>query len=106
MNTLIKHTQNLIGLALLSLSLAGQAVAADGTPPTSECPQPRFTGAVPPDYLSRTNPLTIDEATLAVGESLFTGKSSSLPCAICHGAKGNGKGALASQYDPRPRNFT
>ena len=29
----------------------------------------------------------------------------SLPCAICHGTKGDGKGALASQYNPPPRNF-
>jgi len=24
---------------------------------------------------------------------------------MCHGIKGDGKGALAAQFDPRPRNF-
>jgi len=97
---------NLICLALLSLTLVGQAISADRKlPPASECPQPRFTDKAPPDYLARTNSLAIDAETLAAGESLYAGKSKSLPCAICHGAKGDGKGPLASQYNPPPRNF-
>ena len=29
-----------------------------------------------------------------------------LSCETCHGAKGDGKGTLAAQFDPRPRTFT
>jgi len=99
----IKH---LSGLVLLSFSLAGPALAADASlPPPGDCPQPRFTGKAPPEIRARMNPLTNDADTLAAGESLFAGKAHSIPCAICHGAKGDGKGPLASQYDPPPRNF-
>ena len=105
-STLQDSRQNLIGLALLSLSLAGQVVAADGKlPPPGECPQPRFTDKAPPEYLARANPLPFDAETLVAAESLYNGKSGSLPCAMCHGARGDGKGALASQYTPPPRNF-
>jgi hypothetical protein len=105
-NTLRNNRQSLIGLALLSLSLAGQAVAAEGKlPPPDECPQPRFTDKAPSEYLDRTNSLTVDAETLAAAESLYTGKSKSLACAICHGVRGDGKGALATQYGPPPRNF-
>ena len=38
------------------------------------------------------------------GERLFQG-GGQVNCAICHGKTGNGKGQLASLYDPPPRNF-
>jgi len=37
---------------------------------------------------------------------VFEGKQRSVNCAICHGKKGDGKGPLASQYDPPPRDFS
>jgi mono/diheme cytochrome c family protein len=73
--------------------------------PSGDCPQPRFTGKAPQDYLAKTNPVAPTAESLAEGERLFTGKSKTLPCAYCHGVKGDGKGYLAAQYDPRPRNF-
>lgn len=36
-----------------------------------------------------------------LGQSIFAEN-----CAICHGATGKGDGALASEFQPRPRNFT
>lgn len=96
--------KTVIGLLLLSLLLAGRVIAAEA--PSSECPQPRFTDKAPPDYLARTNPLANDAEVLAAGEALYNGKANALPCAICHGVNGDGKGKLAGQYDPRPRNFT
>lgn len=93
--------------ALLLSAFAGNhlAVAQSRLPPAGECPQPRFTGKAPLEYLARNNPLSATPETLAVAERLYNGKSKTLPCAICHGVRGDGKGALASQYSPPPRNF-
>ena len=63
-------------LLLFTLFLAGDAVAAERkVPPPGECPQPRFTDKAPPEYLTRTNPLTVDADTLAAAERLYMGKS-------------------------------
>ena len=91
---------------LIGVSLPGQAIAAESrVPPIGECPQPRFTGRAPAEYLARTSPVANSPETLAAGERLYNGQSKSVPCAICHGKQGDGKGPLASQYEPRPRNF-
>lgn len=93
-------------LALAATCLAGITAAADRSlPPTSDCPQPRFTEKAPPEYLSRTNPLAGVQEAAAAGARLYGSKGRSAPCAYCHGAKGDGRGALADQFDPRPRNF-
>ena len=67
--------------ALLLSAFAGNhlAVAQSRLPPAGECPQPRFTGKAPPDYLARTNPLSATPETLAVAERLYNGKSKPLP---------------------------
>ena len=88
----------LVGLAVISTN-------AQGAPAPGECPQPRFTGSAPADYLARTNPLTATPQALKAGEQLFLGTADTEFCSICHGRKGDGKGALAKQYDPPPRNF-
>ena len=35
---------------------------------------------------------------------LYVGDSRKVSCATCHGAKGDGRGEMADQFDPRPRN--
>jgi mono/diheme cytochrome c family protein len=86
--------------------LACFAAAADRPdPPASDCPQPRFTMKAPPEYLSRTNPFAGVPKAAAAGAMLYGSKDRSAPCGFCHGPKGDGKGTLASQFDPRPRNF-
>ena len=85
--------------------LAHQAGAASAPPP-GQCPQPRITVKAPPDYLARTNPLSASPEVLEAGERMFIGKSRALPCLFCHGIRGDGRGNLAGQYEPRPRNFT
>lgn len=77
--------------------------AAD--PPTSECQQPRFTGKAPDDYYSRKNPLTRGDSDARAGERIYGGELEGVNCAVCHGRKGNGKGVLAKDYMPPPRNF-
>ena len=89
----------------LALALAAGCGAAFAQAP-GECPQPRFTGKAPDEYYQRVNPLPPTEANLAAGEALYRGEPRRISCASCHGAKGDGKGPMAGQFDPPPRNFT
>ncbi len=102
------HTKLLLKRPLLAASALVAALATtfvvQAAPP--ECPQPRFTGKAPDDYYKRTNPLTAANTNVKTAESLFQGQMGSVNCAICHGEKGDGRGVLASQYDPPPRNFS
>lgn len=90
------------GLFLILVAMGWPARAA---PPPAQCPQPRFTGKAPDDYISRKNPLQPDAKDLAAGERLYFGTAPGSGCAICHGEKGQGNGPLATQFDPLPRNF-
>jgi len=73
-------------------------------PPVGDCPQPRFTGSAPPEYLGRASPAP-SEAGLREGERIYKGSGSGISCANCHGAKGDGRGPMSNMFDPRPRNF-
>lgn len=68
-----------------------------------ECPQPRFTGKAPDEYYLRKSPLEAPD--MQAGAQLFNGSGSDGGCTVCHGRRGDGKGPLARQYDPPPRNF-
>lgn len=95
-----------LSLVLSALIMIWPAAAADGrSPPSAECPQPRFTGKAPAEIYGLSNPLSVNAETLAAGERSYRGKSGATSCATCHGEKGDGKGILASQFEPRPRNF-
>jgi len=87
------------------MAAAISAVLPAGAAP-AECPQPRFTGKAPDEYYTRANPMTAANADPKVGEAIFQGNAGPSNCAICHGVKGDGRGILASQYDPPPRNFS
>ena len=93
-----------VGLGLL-LGIASGAAGAQ-SPPSGNCPQPRFTGKAPDDYYNRPNPLQATESNLAAGEDAFLGVPRRISCASCHGRTGAGDGPLADQFDPPPRNFT
>ena len=96
----------LITAAFAVLSALGcTAALAQGSSSPGQCPQPRFTGKAPADYIARTNPLTATPQNLSAGEQLFLGNADNEFCSICHGRTGDGKGPLAKQYDPPPRNF-
>ena len=88
------------GVALSALAV----LAAGAQPPVRDCPQPRFTGAAPPEYLERKNPLG-PEAGAAEGERIYQGSGAGISCAKCHGEKGDGQGPMSHMFDPRPRNF-
>jgi mono/diheme cytochrome c family protein len=99
MSTHARRLWTTAALLLMALAL-GPARAQP-----QNCPQPRFTGQAPPDYLAKVNPLQASEAHSNAAQSLFLGKERSANCAICHGPKGEGNGPLANLYDPPPRNF-
>jgi len=88
-----------------ALGAIGSVCFGQPLPPPGECPQPRFTGKAPEEYYSRKNPFEANDRNLKAGERLYAGGKKSIGCAICHGKKGDGKGELASQFVPRPRNF-
>ena len=88
----------------LLFAFAAWAAHALALPPASECPQPRFTGKAPDEAYLRKSPLDAG-ADLRVAERIYQGTRGSLACATCHGAKGDGRGEMAEQFDPRPRNF-
>ena len=81
------------------------AILAQAAAP-AECPQPRFTGKAPDEYYTRVNPLASTSVNPITAEAIFQGEAGTANCAICHGKKGDGRGILASQYDPPPRNFS
>ena len=91
-------------VAILS-SLIGTAALSQNSAAPGQCPQPRFTGMAPAEYLARVNPVQATPQALTAGEQLYLGTADNEYCAICHGRKGDGKGPLAKQYDPPPRNF-
>jgi mono/diheme cytochrome c family protein len=94
------RSHRLVTRAALLICAAPALLAA--APPPGECPQPRFTGRAPDQYYTLRNPLESSARALQAGERLYLAKNG---CSICHGKRGDGKGQLAAQFDPRPRNF-
>jgi mono/diheme cytochrome c family protein len=84
--------------------LTSAGIAFSQVPPGA-CPQPRATVKAPGEIYTLTNPMRATAERIATGRKLYE-KTASPPCEMCHGAKGDGKGTLAAQFDPRPRNFT
>lgn len=97
------HSLHKRSLVLVSMFVGAIATALGVHAAPAQCPQPRFTGKAPDEYYKRTNPLAASNSK--AGEAMFSGEAGPTNCAICHGAKGDGRGILASQYDPPPRNF-
>lgn len=93
----------LYGAVASAVLISFVAQAAD--PPAAECQKPRFTAKAPDDYYLRKNPLATGNADSGAGERIYGGEIEGINCAACHGRKGNGKGMLAKDYVPPPRNF-
>ena len=90
----------MVAAALLAFS--GPVLAQN---PPGLCPQERSTIKAPDDFYSRQNPQKATAERIEIGRKLYQ-KAASPACEMCHGIKGDGKGALATQFQPRPRNFT
>ena len=91
----------LTGILILYFPLALQAAS----PAAGECPQPRFTQKAPEPIYGTSNPLLAESRHIDAGASLYNETAKPAPCQICHGKRGDGKGQLASQFNPPPRNF-
>ena len=89
----------------IALAAMAASIAWGQQPPGLECQQPRFTGKAPDEYYSLKNPLDVPGADPQPGQNIYGGEIEGVNCAVCHGKKGNGKGVLAKDYVPPPRNF-
>ena len=89
---------------LLLIACPAAGVAAHRSPPSEDCPQPRFTGKAPAELYARVNPLKPNRSNRRAGKELFEDVSNP-SCVACHGKNGDGRGQLAGQFDPPPRNF-
>ncbi len=98
------HKYLTISASLLVWLASDVPLSQAATP--GECPQPRFTARAPDDYFARSIPPAAASMNPQSAKPIFEGKSEAANCAICHGKKGDGKGVLAGQFDPPPRNFT
>lgn len=103
---MLGNFKNALGAILISLpGLLAAPASAQAPAGGIDCPQPRFTGSAPEEYLSRQNPLQAETGPVQEGARLYQGTPGRISCATCHGVKGDGRGPLASQFNPPPRNF-
>lgn len=70
------------------------------------CPQERKVAKAPSKYLEKINPLRNEPRHIKKGKVLAHIKAKPLACKHCHGLSGNGKGAMSTNMNPKPRNFT
>ena len=70
------------------------------------CPQSRKTIIAPKAYLEKENPLRREPRHIKKGKVLSHIKAKPIACKQCHGMGGDGKGAMALNLNPKPRNFT
>ena len=92
-------------LMLVQFFVTGIVAADDNLPPPGECPQPRFTDKAPENYLLLSNPLEHNKKNIKTGRKIYQSSAKPIPCSRCHGPKGDGKGIMANQFEPPPRNF-
>jgi mono/diheme cytochrome c family protein len=66
--------------------------------PQAELPKPLV---IPEEEKNRKNPIPANEESLEIGRKLYSSQ-----CALCHGAKGDGKGDLAADMKLTVPDFT
>jgi mono/diheme cytochrome c family protein len=95
---------------LLIACLCAITAAAQRTPPANPAPVPGA-GTTPATTVhlyniteqekERKNPVRFTDLSVELGEKLFTTQ-----CAMCHGAEGQGNGALAKEMNVKPPDFS
>lgn len=88
-------------LVILSSVLFLGAAAYSQEPPAKETPPPAPEYKIPEEAVKRENPVKPTQASIAAGEHLYKTQ-----CAMCHGAKGAGKGDLAVPMKLAVRDWT
>ncbi len=71
-----------------------------------QCVATRDTPRAPERYFNKQNPLKPTPENLARGEKLYLTEAKPVPCAECHGARGDGRGPIGRRLQPPPTNFT
>lgn len=71
-----------------------------------QCPQPRFTQKAPEEIYNLKNPLESTAENLQNGKMLYQTRAKPMPCKLCHGVSGDGRGPMARGFNPPPRDFT
>ena len=101
----------LIGMGMFLFTACSAGVtpvpeARADSPASGDCPQDRKTPAAPASMQKTANPKAGSAAAIKDGEALFQKTAKPFACAICHGAKGDGKGEPDFESTPPARNFT
>ena len=92
-------------IVFLAIQFAiSKPVNGEIAPPT--CPEPRLTQQAPSEFYNLKNPLPDNKENLKKGKLLYQVKAKPMACKYCHGISGDGRGPLAIDIDPSPRNFT
>ncbi|MZH02302.1 MAG: c-type cytochrome [Nitrospinae bacterium] len=102
MATSIKMIWRMVGLLLFLIML----MVIPAILFAEECPQPRKTSTAPKEFLTKKNPLPLNEKNLKSAEKLFQEKATPIACKSCHGTTGNGAAESDFESTPSPRNFT
>lgn len=99
---------SILTLLLLAMLLSNSTVNAETTLENKVdlCPQNRKTNTAPSAYLEKENPLRKEPRHIKKGKVLSHIKAKPIACKQCHGMKGDGKGAVSLNLNPKPRNFT
>jgi mono/diheme cytochrome c family protein len=71
----------------------------------AECPQNRKTPTAPKEFLTKQNPIPLNDANLNAGETIFQLQGKPITCKTCHGVKGDGKSESDFESTPPARNF-
>jgi mono/diheme cytochrome c family protein len=87
------------------LAFAAVALALLPLVSAAACPENRTTKKAPDDFYNRANPLAAGALDKKAAEVAFFGDGQGIACASCHGVRGDGKGDMASMFDPAPRDF-
>ena len=98
----------LIILFLLAILLVKSTVYVEAAVDNKSdlCTQNRKTIIAPRAYLEKENPLRKEPRHIKKGKVLSHIKVKPIACKQCHGMGGDGKGAMALNMNPKPRNFT
>lgn len=105
MNNASNRLRVIVAATVVGLLSACAGSAHDPNSLVGKCPQPRFTEKAPAAIYNQKNPLKNSTSVMAAGEELYMETSAQVPCMQCHGEKGDGRGVMASMFDPPPRNF-
>ncbi|NIQ04076.1 MAG: c-type cytochrome [Nitrospinaceae bacterium] len=88
---------------LVQIGGGSQVLSEPGAP--ENCPQIRKTPLAPPAVYNLTNPLRPTDENIEAGRRLYQGEVQPLACKLCHGEKGDGRGAPDFAGTPPARNF-